>query len=322
MTRTLKKKLKAVNFNKEVQVSIRKEHRTEFLCGATAPARIRTHRSSVATDRYVAAEIADNNYPFDGMEIDDSITERENVSEFANQVPEFSTQGYSALQLQNLALFAGIPSVARSPAQFLDFHRHRDSRRVQHVSQAANTRSPFIDEYLENVPRMFEIAPQAAHVEFPLMTADLVNENTFNVRQNENTSMRAPAISYAFAMRAPAVSETIAGRNLFEQMSQAASFGIASVRAPVVSEPIAGRNLFEQVPQAARLDSASMRSLTNSNSYAVNRPPMPGLIPLALREPQAGMPNNSNVPNLLDAPHGFLNYVERAVKQCKKNEHQ
>lgn len=283
MTRSQKTLLKKFNITKEAKIIIRKEHRTEFMCGVTAPtapARRHFRRGSVATERYVAAEIVSNDNV--SMEIEEDLAIRGNIIEYGNQIPEFPTQEYSARQLQNLSRFHEIPRISRSYTQFFNYHDHSGR-----VPQAANSRAPFNDEYLQNLARMFEIAPLPAH---------------------------------ANAARAQNFFDPIARRN---QMPQAARFNEASIRDLAVFEPIVGRSPFQRMPQAAIFGDSSMQASneftpTRAQSFAVGRPPLPELTPIVPRQPQAEMRDQENrpdVPNLLTDAHGFLDYIKNAANQ-------
>lgn len=355
MTRSKKKLLKEFNFNKEATISIREDPRTEFMCGVTAPARKKVRRGSVATERYVAAEISNDN---DRMELDESLTNSENMIDSGNQIPEFPTQDYSARQRQNLSRFEEIPSISRDYTRFHNYHHQRERGNVQHVSQAANMRAPFHDEYLEGVPRIFEIAPQAAGlnaVQAPNFFDPIAERSLFD-------QVPQAARFDDASMRDLAVFEPIAGRSPFQRMRQATPFGNTSVRPSIDFDPIAERNLFDQMPQASMRSSAVFEPILGRNtfqqtlqaarfhnvstapfpiaernvfeqipqalrsgsapmrahSFAVSLPQMAELIPEVPREPHAGMgdqENRRNVPNLLNDAHGFLDYVKNAANQ-------
>lgn len=188
---------------------IRRDPRTEFLSGATAPARKKARRESVATERYVATEILN-----DDMELDNSI----NNIESANRMPAYPTKNYSVRQRQNLSRFEEIPSIVRNYSQFLDYHHQRGG--AQREPQAANTRPPVRDEYLESVPRMFEIVPQAAVSN----VARLPQRNHIDQMPQEaifnETSMRDLAVSMGSASVRRQSDEfgPNAGRHLLYQM--------------------------------------------------------------------------------------------------------
>lgn len=170
--------LREHGITKEVRVEIKKNHKVDFVCGASAPPRIRIRRGSVATERYVAAENIDNDFPpneSDDIEIDQSV----------NRNPQMSIGNYSATQLQNFAAFGEIPNALHNPSRFLQFLRsRRESRQVQTnnptdlqaplisttVPQAGSLRAAINrDACSRGVSRMFEIAPQNPRAQIHLV---------------------------------------------------------------------------------------------------------------------------------------------------------
>lgn len=170
--------LREHGITKEVRVEIKKNHKVDFVCGASAPPRIRIRRGSVATERYVAAENIDNDFPpneSDDIEIDESI----------NRNTQMSIENYSANQLQNFAAFGEIPNALHNPSRFLQFLRsRRENLQVQTnnptelqeslvsntVPQAGNLRAAINrDACSRGVSRMFEIAPQSPRAQVHLV---------------------------------------------------------------------------------------------------------------------------------------------------------
>lgn len=130
---------------RECRVVIERDHRFEFIAGSTVPPRVRNRRQSVATDRYVGREVVEPAGV--DMEIDADLTERN-----AN---DLQTENYSASQLQNLAAFNNIPNVVARPEGFFAFHHQRRNdlpRPVPALMPAGSN----VDNYFQNLPRMFE----------------------------------------------------------------------------------------------------------------------------------------------------------------------
>lgn len=175
--------MRKFNITKEVKVTIRKDHRCEFAAAVMLPARIRARRSTVATERYVVSETADN-LPLTAVQESNEMDIEEmpinNLAVNRNDVINFSSVP-NRNAADNLAIFNAIPSLSQNPIEFFNYQRrmaagrqsnrivHPPSRAAQiidsspHVSRAIDQlpQAARIDQYLQLLPRMFAVRPQA-----------------------------------------------------------------------------------------------------------------------------------------------------------------